>query len=69
MFAANPNHRLPCFAVRLELIMTAYGPDRPNIVSRLTKKVLELGGHVEDSRMVWLAGDVSIRMLVTVDAT
>lgn len=49
--------------------MTAYGPDRPDIVSRLTKKVLELGGNVEDSRMVWLAGNVSIRMLATVDTT
>jgi glycine cleavage system transcriptional repressor len=49
--------------------MTASGPDRPGIVSRLSKRVLELGGNVEESRMARLAGDFSILMLVTVDAT
>ncbi|GAQ88738.1 hypothetical protein KFL_004550090 [Klebsormidium nitens] len=52
-----------------QLVMTASGPDRPGIVSRLSKRLLELGGNVEESRMARLAGDFSILMLVTVDAT
>eukprot|EP00850_Spirogloea_muscicola_P024137 SM000450S16326 [mRNA] locus=s450:23307:24891:- [translate_table: standard] len=52
-----------------QLVVTAMGPDRPGIVSRLSKRVLECGGNVEESRMVRLAGDFTVLMLVTIDAT
>lgn len=42
-------------AVR-QLVVTAVGPDRPGLVSNLTKRVLESGGNVEESRMARLAG-------------
>eukprot|EP00271_Cylindrocystis_brebissonii_P022088 TRINITY_DN82_c0_g1_i1.p1 TRINITY_DN82_c0_g1~~TRINITY_DN82_c0_g1_i1.p1 ORF type:complete len:317 (+),score=46.47 TRINITY_DN82_c0_g1_i1:223-1173(+) len=52
-----------------QLVVTASGPDRPGIVSRVSKCVLECGGNVEESRMARLAGDFSIIMLVSIDAT
>eukprot|EP00897_Mesotaenium_endlicherianum_P004910 jgi/Mesen1/4447/ME000226S03384 len=52
-----------------QLVVTASGPDRPGIVSRLSKRVLESGGNVEESRMARLAGDFSVIMLITLDAT
>lgn len=52
-----------------QMVVTASGPDQPGIVSRLSKRVLESGGNVEESRMARLAGQFSIIMLITVDAT
>eukprot|EP00850_Spirogloea_muscicola_P003230 SM000013S26399 [mRNA] locus=s13:95141:96700:- [translate_table: standard] len=68
--AAAPGPAAPAdsYAER-QLVVTAMGPDRPGIVSRLSKRVLECGGNVEESRMVRLAGDFTVLMLVTIDAT
>jgi len=52
-----------------QLVVTASGPDRPGIVARLTKRVLECGGNVAESRMARLAGDFTILMLITFDVT
>ncbi|XP_024392014.1 uncharacterized protein [Physcomitrium patens] len=52
-----------------QLVVTASGPDRPGIVARLSKRVLDCGGNVEVSRMARLAGEFSILMLVTFDIT
>lgn len=49
--------------------MTASGPDRPGIVARLSKRVLDCGGNVEVSRMARLAGEFSILMLITFNVT
>ena len=49
-------------------MVTASGSDRPGIVSRVSKRVLECGGNLEESRMARLAGEFSILLLVTVDA-
>lgn len=51
------------------LVITACGPDRPGLVSSLTKRVLDFGGNVEQSRMARLAGEFSVIMLVTVDGS
>eukprot|EP00270_Netrium_digitus_P002096 TRINITY_DN1233_c0_g1_i2.p1 TRINITY_DN1233_c0_g1~~TRINITY_DN1233_c0_g1_i2.p1 ORF type:complete len:383 (+),score=68.63 TRINITY_DN1233_c0_g1_i2:42-1190(+) len=56
------------YSVR-QLVVTASGPDRPGIVSRLCKRVLECGGNVEESRMARLGGVFTILMLVTMDAS
>ncbi|CAK9879934.1 unnamed protein product [Sphagnum jensenii] len=50
-----------------QLVVTASGPDRPGIVARLSKQVLECGGNVAESRMTRLAGDFTILMLITFD--
>lgn len=52
-----------------QLVVTASGTDQPGIVSRLTKRVLESGGNVEESRMTRLAGDFCIIMLITINAS
>jgi glycine cleavage system transcriptional repressor len=51
------------------LVVTASGPDRPGIVARLSKRVLDCGGNMEISRMARLAGEFSVLMLVTFDIT
>lgn len=52
-----------------QLVVTASGPDRPGIVARLSKRVLDCGGNVELSRMARLAGEFSILMLITFNVT
>lgn len=52
-----------------QLVVTASGPDRPGIVARLSKRVLDCGGNVEESRMARLAGEFSILMLITFNVT
>lgn len=52
-----------------QLVVTASGPDRPGIVARLSKRVLDSGGNIELSKMARLAGEFSILMLVTFDVT
>ncbi|CAM6047455.1 unnamed protein product [Sphagnum compactum] len=62
------SHRVILTAIQ-QLVVTASGPDRPGIVARLTKRVLECGGNVAESRMARLAGDFTILMLITFDVT
>jgi len=52
-----------------QLVVTALGPDRPGIVARLMKRVLECGDNMAESRMARLASDFTILMLITFDVT
>ena len=71
-FVWNPNDRfIIClwFTGLQHLVVTTSGPDRPGIVARLSKRVLDCDGNVEVSRMARLASEFSILMLVTFDVT
>ncbi len=46
------------------LVISALGQDRPGIVSRITKPVMECGGNIVDSRMTVLGGEFAILMMV-----
>jgi len=46
-------------------IITAYGPDRPGLVSSLAKSVLDAGGNVENTRVARLGDDCNVMMLVS----
>ena len=45
-------------------LLTAFGKDRPGIVSGVTKVLFDLGGNIEDASMTRLGGEFSM-MLVT----
>ncbi len=52
------------------LVVTALGPDRPGIVSDLSRLIHELGANLEDSRMAVLGGEFALLLLVSgADAT
>ena len=53
------------FASAEKAIITAYGPDRPGLVSSLAKTVLDAGGNVENTRMARLGDDCNVMMLVS----
>ena len=46
-------------------IITAYGPDRPGLVSSLAKAVFDAKGNVENTRMARLGNDCNVMMLVS----
>jgi glycine cleavage system transcriptional repressor len=46
-------------------VVTSFGPDRPGIVSAITRQVVNARGNVESSRMARLHGDFTISMLVS----
>ena len=46
------------------LVISALGKDRPGIVKSLTKKVLDGGCNIADSRMTVLGGEFAIMLLV-----
>jgi len=46
-------------------VITSFGPDRPGIVSAITRQVVNARGNVEESRMARLHGDFTISMLVS----
>jgi len=46
--------------------MTLVGPDHVGIVDRVTKKILEFHGNIEESRMARLGGDFSMLLLISV---
>ncbi|MCU7960577.1 MAG: glycine cleavage system protein R [gamma proteobacterium symbiont of Bathyaustriella thionipta] len=46
------------------LVISALGKDRPGIVDRLTKAILDSGGNLVDSRMTVLGGEFAILLLV-----
>lgn len=48
-----------------KVIIYAFGPDRPGLVSALAKAVLDAGGNVEESRMARLGGDFNMMMSVS----
>ncbi|HET7538933.1 MAG TPA: ACT domain-containing protein [Polyangiaceae bacterium] len=49
------------------LVLTAVGPDRPGLVSEISKLVLSAGANLEDSRMAILGGEFALLMLVSGD--
>ena len=48
------------------LVMTLVGPDHIGIVDRVTKKILEFHGNIEESRMARLGGEFSMLLLISV---
>ena len=52
--------------MRKHLVMTLVGPDHIGIVDRVTKKILEFHGNVEESRMARLGGEFSMLLLISV---
>jgi glycine cleavage system transcriptional repressor len=51
-------------AINNYLVLTALGKDRPGIVDRLTKLILDYDINILDSRMTVLGGEFAILMLV-----
>ena len=49
-----------------ELVITAVGPDRPGLVGKLTRPLLEASANVADSRMINLRGEFALLMLAEV---
>lgn len=47
------------------LIISAIGHDRPGIVQRLSKVVLDSGCNIQDSRMMVLGGEFSVIMMTS----
>ena len=52
--------------MKIQLMVTATGEDRPGIVARLTEVVVKHGGNLESSRMTILGGEFAAISLVTV---
>ena len=50
------------------LVISALGEDRPGIVEALSKKLLEKGLNIEDSRMSVLGGEFAVMLLLSGDA-
>ena len=46
------------------LIIKGIGPDRPGIVSNISKFVTSNNGNIEESRMIRLGSEFSIIMLI-----
>jgi len=50
--------------MRQHLVLTATGSDRPGLVERVTRLIVEHGGNVESSRMARLGGEFAMLVLV-----
>jgi glycine cleavage system transcriptional repressor len=50
------------------IVATLVGPDHVGIVDRVTKRILEQGGNVEESRMARLGGDFAMLLFISVDS-
>lgn len=50
--------------MKISLVLTAVGPDRPGLVDELTGFLLQRGANIADSRMVNLRGQFAVIMLV-----
>lgn len=46
-------------------VISALGNDKPGIVNKLSKSILDHGGNITDSRMMVLGGEFAIMLLVT----
>lgn len=53
--------------MRTEVLVTAFGEDRPGIVARLTEVFVKNQANLEESRMCILGGEFAAIMLVTVE--
>jgi len=47
------------------LVITALGNDKPGIMNKLSKAILDNGGNITESRMMVLSGEFAIMLLVT----
>ena len=52
--------------MKIQIMVTAIGEDRPGIVAKLTEVVAKHGGNLEASRMALLGGEFAAISLVTV---
>lgn len=52
--------------MRKHLVMTLVGPDHVGIVDKVTKKILEFHGNIEESRMARLGGEFSMLLLISI---
>lgn len=50
------------------IIISAFGSDKPGIVSRLTGTITSHGGNIEESRMIKLGTDFTTMILVSVSS-
>ena len=50
------------------LIIKGIGPDRPGIVSEISKYVTSNNGNIEESRMIRLGSEFSILMLISISS-
>ncbi|HHH45551.1 MAG TPA: glycine cleavage system protein R [Thiotrichales bacterium] len=48
-----------------QLVIAAIGKDRPGLIDRFTRMILEAGGNIADSRMTALAGEFALILLVS----
>lgn len=51
--------------MRNHLVISAVGADRPGLVERLSKAVLDGGCNIEDSRMTVLGGEFAAMLLIS----
>lgn len=51
--------------MRMQMVLTASGRDRPGIVEEISELLVRFDGNVESSRMVRLGGDFAMLMFVT----
>lgn len=49
------------------LVITALGNDKPGIVNKLSKAILDNGGNISESHMMVLSGEFAIMLLVSGD--
>ena len=49
------------------LVITALGNDKPGIVKKLSKTILENGGNITESHMMVLGGEFAMMLLITGD--
>lgn len=52
---------------KLDMVLTAVGPDRPGLVKRISEAIHAAGGNLADSRMALLAGDFALIVLFECD--
>ncbi len=57
-------HAMTAQTKKTYLVISALGEDRPGIVNRLSKVLLDQGCNIEDSRMTVLGGEFAIMLLV-----
>lgn len=50
------------------VVATLVGPDHVGIVDKVTKKILEQGGNIEESRMARLGGDFAMLLFISITA-
>ncbi len=50
-----------------KIIISAFGPDKPGLVYKISKIVLSLNGNIENSKMMQLESDFTIMMLIQIN--